>query len=214
MGSWSVSSRFERCCIWFGEVYSYQLVSQSIAFLCFSKAEVLPDGNLVVSPATTTTPSACCTPGSTKFGRWRWERNWKAARATPPPPASRPSPSRSRTTPSARLLPTAAARLNELREGWLNPEGADGNPAVAEEADADQPLQPAPGLAGQRPRDVGRRRSRRLRLARRAAGRRDTGAAAGPEPGTRRVDSSVGNFVLFLKQISEKKVSYGRTSTG
>ena len=78
----------------------------------------------------------------------------------------------------------AAARLNELREGWLNPEGA--TESQLKKRTLTNLYNRAPGLAGQRPRRAGRRRSRRLRLARQPAGRRDTGAAAGAEFGTGR----------------------------
>ena len=47
-------------------------------------------------------------------------------------------------------IATAAARLNELREGWLNPPRRNGS--RAEEAHPHQPLQPAAHLARQRPR--------------------------------------------------------------
>ena len=42
-----------------------------------------------------------------------------------PRPASRPSRSRARPTSSATEIAAAAKRLNELREGWLNPPGLD-----------------------------------------------------------------------------------------
>jgi hypothetical protein len=49
--------------------------------------------SLVLSPAPTTPPSASCTAASTNSGRCAWAPRWKTGRATPPPPASKPSPS-------------------------------------------------------------------------------------------------------------------------
>ena len=78
---------------------------------------------------TMTTPSACCTPGSTSYGHGGWEPSsgrWSPAFATPRPPASRPSRSRNPTRPQRTVIAAAAARLNQLREGWLNPPQRDG----------------------------------------------------------------------------------------
>ena len=95
-------------------------------------ARCYPTTRCLPSRATTTTFSACCTHGRTNCGRSRKGRSFarrRVAFATRRPPASRPSPSRGHpatnppTAPSWKAIAEAARRLNELREGWLNPEG-------------------------------------------------------------------------------------------
>ncbi len=105
--------------------------------------------------------------------------------------------------PLAEAIAIAARRLNELRENWLNPaERVDRVPETvpgfpdrithpqarprgrAEEAHADEPLQPAPGVARQRTQGARRGGGRRLRLGRlhaRDARRRDPAPPAGVE---------------------------------
>ncbi len=67
-----------------------------------------------------------------KRGRCASAPRWKTARATPPPPPSKPSPSRKVSPPNipasdyandprATRIAKAAARLDELRRNWLNP---------------------------------------------------------------------------------------------
>ena len=71
----------------------------------------------------TTIHSACCTRGFTSFGHWRWGRNcakWTGFRYTPTTcfetfPFPRP------TEEQREAIGAAAAELNRLREGWLNP---------------------------------------------------------------------------------------------
>ena len=83
----------------------------------------------------------------------------------------------------------AAASAAERTEGGLaQPGGRRRRPGTERQRPAPahphQPLQPAPHLAGQRPRHLGRRRVCRLRLARRARRHCNPGTPAGPEPAT------------------------------
>ena len=87
-------------------------------------------------------------------------------------------------------IANAAARLNELREGWLNPVNTDGSPALSGKDLARRTLT---NLYNRRPdwlnnahMSAGRRRGRRLRVARQPGRRGNPGTPAGPEPGTGR----------------------------
>ena len=72
----------------------------------------------------TTTLSACCIPGSTNSGRERWEHN-SARRSpvfvTPPTTCFETFPFPEPSEAQYAAIAEAAARLNELRGGWLNP---------------------------------------------------------------------------------------------
>ena len=94
-----------------------------------SEQRTYPAVTLIASLRTTTTSSACCTPAPTSFGRWRKVRQLEdRPRYTPTtcfqtfplpwPPGDEPADS-----PLVEAVAEAARRLNELREGWLNPEG-------------------------------------------------------------------------------------------
>ena len=144
--------------------------SREISAFCLDKT---PDDSrspaLSSLPATTTTSSASCTPARTSSGRCGWDMDGggKRSRATPRPPASRPSPS-----------PGRPARNRPMTRVWRpspRPRGAGGaarplaepggrHRGGAEKAHPHQPLQPAPDLARTptRPRP---RRLGRLRLA-------------------------------------------------
>ena len=79
------------------------------------------------SPATTTTPSACSTRASTSCGRAAWapsSARSSPASATRRPRRSRRSHSRDPTDEQREAIAAAAARLDELRNGWLDPPGA------------------------------------------------------------------------------------------
>ena len=84
-------------------------------------------------PLTTTTPSASCTLASTNFGPGRWapscakvESGFRYTPTTCFETFPFPEPDDAQRA----AISKAASRLNELREGWLNPTDANGNPAL------------------------------------------------------------------------------------
>jgi hypothetical protein len=107
-------------------------------------------------------------------------------------PMPQPSPE------TAEVVVAAARELNELREGWLNPPGAD--TAQLPAANPNHPLQPAANLAGPGARAAGPGCPCRLRVAVPAARRGDPRATGRPQPAPvrgagRRGGHPVGNLV-------------------
>ena len=126
------------------------------------------------------------------WAQWEWGRQLREVDigwfVTPPPPASRPSPFPNPPTRSEPPSPKPPTRLNELREGWLNP--PDATEAELKKRTLTKLYNQRPTWLANAPRHPRRRRSRRLRLARRPPRRSHPRKPAGPQPGTERIDDA------------------------